>query len=254
MLRSERSRASIITSLTTGSLALLANAYSVASAVHFDVMGHEFVVATADRVLVAPVFGLFFTTTHVGSGNLFTYWWIKATPQYTVQAGDYLEYNVYVMPYSADTSSPYVIGGIEMDFSTASPATNGRTLGIVDQYGVTCCNYNPALNGAVGAWRSRKLSLAPAVGKTVTGWDVVCESNVAGMHAAVWGDIRVTDGAGTTRFTVYSTGEPSKNEYAYYSAGNINMMAGPANSFLAYAFDETGAPVVATLNWIFEGA
>ena len=253
--RKETSPGPIAFFITKPTTVELAGTYIAARSVQLTPVWNTFVTVIADRILVAPEHGLFFTTTHVGSGNLFTYWSISNIGR-TIVSGDFLEFDVYVMPNSADVTSIQVIGGVELDFNDA---TNGRSLTLVDQVGVLLTNYNPALNGPVGTWQHRKISLAPAVGKNVGSWDIVCESNVAGVHSAIYRNMLITNGSGVNRQIVWLTsGEPAANVLAYQSGSNINIQAGPANSFLAYAFDSAGARIGNSPNppfayWTFEG-
>jgi hypothetical protein len=233
-----------------GRLVELANVYSAVKSITVQVVGAQFIVTTIDRILVAPVAGLYFTTTHQSGGNQYTIWQI-ATGGYTIQSNDYLEFDAYLLPTSADVSSSYCIGAMDIYFTDAS---SGRSAGLVDQYGCSLFAFAPSMLGAAGRWVTRRVNLAAVVGKTVAQWCVTVESDTAGQHEGVYRNVRVTNGAGgATRLSIYSSGEPSYNGLLAQSGQSTNVMAGPANSFLIYAFTAAGGDTTAQVTWLFEG-
>lgn len=241
--REERSTAFVTTSASAGTLVMLAGQYVAAQAVRIDAYGSTPIRTIADRVLVAPVSGLYFETTHAGGGNNYTYQKISTLGR-TILSGDYLEYDVFIAASAAPTATG--VGAFEIDFTDAS---TGRGLGLVDTNGNTIHGFG---GGARGAWVHRKIALTAAVGKTASAWDVVCESDIAGLHSAVYANVQITDGAGTVRATLWASGEPTANTIDI-SSGASNVRCGPANSFLAYAFDSSGAQIATPVSWIFDG-
>jgi hypothetical protein len=99
----------------------------------------------------------------------------------------------------------------------------------------------------------RRISLAPAAGKTSTSWDVVCETNVNGLHSALYRNVQINDATGTLRATLWASGEPTANQIDYQSGANTNVQLGPSNSFLAYAFNASNAQVAVPISWEFNG-
>lgn len=242
--RTERSLAPVTTQVIGGTLVQLVGEYVAASAVQVNGYGSSFVVATADRILVAPADGLQFNTSHLGGGgNQYTYQRYSTLAR-TILADDYLEYDVFIAKSPSGTA--FLEGCAEVNFTDS---TTGRALGCKDANGEPIHAYT---RGIVGAWAHRKVSLANAAGKVSSSWDVVCESDVAGDRVAVYDDIKITDGAGTTRAQLWASGEPTANG-TDYQTGAFNVQLGPSNSFLAYAFDQTGAQIAVPVTWTFSG-
>lgn len=230
------------TSLASGGKRIqLVGTYGVASGVLVSPVGSAQRSASVGNVLVAPTHGLLLSATMSGGGNCYIYRRIS-NASYTFASGDYVEYEVYVFN-SANTS----VGGLEMDFTDY---TAGRYYGWPDSYGPYVA---PSIPLPRGQWVARKSQVAAGmVGKTVNSWDLVHEDNTAGHVAAVYRNIRVTDGGSTTHLTVYgSSGEPDANATAY-SLLVTDVRCGPANSFEVYLWN--GATQVADLfNASFDG-
>ena len=197
---------------------------------------------TYDTLLLAPVTGLQFQLTVNSGGSSYSYRRISTAAR-TIASGDYLEYDVFVVKSSNLSSNQ--VGGFEMDFSDASV---GRSYGLSDSYGSMYAASLP-----LGQWVHRKVSLTAVVGKSVTSWDVVVEQDTAGNCAAVYKNIKVTDGAGTTRLSIYGTsGEPSANADAY-SLAVSNVACGPTNTLQMYVFDDTNTKVANAFTGTFKG-
>lgn len=238
--------ASVTTLASGGKLVELAGAYNSVRTIQLTPLGSTFATAVADRILVAPVDGLMMHTEHTSTTNPFTYFRFSAASR-VIQTGDYLEYDVWVSPANASTSQ---CGAMDVLFSDA---TTGLVCGVVDQDGVPCRTWGPSANKGLGAWYHRKMSLSACVGKTSAQWWVVTESDNIGSFDAIYADIKITDGAGTTRLQLYSSGEPSDN--AIYTANNYqNAKLGPANSFMAYAFNSAGTQIAKEVTVKFEGS
>ena len=128
---------------------------------------------------------------------------------YVIQAGDFLEFDYFV-----DESCPTAINatGFEIDL-TASP-NNLRSAGIVDTEGVAIHNSGTATK--VGRWVARRAALTgTVVGKTTSSFNLVVESDVAGAYRVLYRNVRITDGAGTVRKAIWSSGALDANTTAY---------------------------------------
>lgn len=138
----------------------------------------------------------------VGSGNLFDYADMTNVTDYVIQAGDFLEYDIY-----------WVGSGnlqMSMDFMTADGWTL-RDAGAVDQNGLGAHPSTDLSSKAYQKWYHRKIPFttfyngaptASSVGKTVTNFCLVAEFEPAGTQTAYIKNIVITDGKGNN---VYNT-------------------------------------------------
>lgn len=208
-------------------------------------------VGVADRILVAPDFGLMFqSVVDSGSGNAYIYQTLYdyAAGSRTIISGDYLEYDVYLVKTAQ--ASNYSIGGITLYFSDA---TYSNDASCSDQYGVAMEAWGyPTTSKTV--WFSRKISLAPKLGKLIKKVLILNESDTTGTYEVVVKNVRITDGAGTTRASYYATsGEPQANA-AQLTARQAQVQMGPANSMLANVFlSNTGARTAQKFYWSIRG-
>lgn len=204
--------------------------------------------AVIDRILLHPETGLMHSFTYNGSGNNFTYQTISTAAR-VIAAGDFIEYDVYIDP-SSPTTTGFSNGGLYMRFTDATDSS-----ALVGADGFTF--YIPATGMdtlARGKWYSRKASMAAFVGKTTNQFSLVQEGDAASGSAKIlYRNIRFTDGAGTNRLIVWSSGEPPANT-SYLAALVTNVQVGPSNSFNLYAFTtSTGAQVASDARWSFRG-
>jgi hypothetical protein len=139
--------------------------------------------------------------------NNYAYWKISNGAGRTIQSDDYLEYDVYMDPYYLGIQH----GGIEFDFTDA---TVGRSFSMPDQNGETL--HSPNLTSlAKGKWYHRRHSLNAVSGKVIAEVNLVNENNNAGTYRCYYRNIRITDGNGNARATIYENGEPQFNEPNY---------------------------------------
>jgi hypothetical protein len=165
-----------------------------------------------------------------------------------IASGDYLEYDVFIETSSPSPSSTSD-GGFRVAFTDASV-----TVGDTDADGFDITTPATGFDAlARGIWKSRKISLSPYVGKTTNSWRIVGSSQAVGDHSILLRNVRITDGAGTDRLVVWSSGEPTSNTTSG-SGGQTNIQCGPANSFNLYVFTtSTGAQVASDAAWDFDG-
>lgn len=200
---------------------------------------------SCDRILVYAESGLMLKGTST-AGDAFLIQEIYTTP-YTVQAGDFLEYDVYI-----DSSSPaattFSNGGMQITFADAS---NLSAINDADGYNTV----QPAVGFdalARGMWKSRRISLATKVGIATASWRIRHDSDGVGLHKTLFRNIRITNASPTTQPTAYTTsGEPAANT-VFSSALTSNNQCGPSNSFMVYGF-QAGAQTAIDAQWAFEG-
>lgn len=240
-----------IASLTSnGLLVQLAGQYAAAQDLQATPVNNtESRNAVVDRILLNPQTGLclYFD---VASGDATAIQNISSAA-YTIQTGDYLEYDVFIDSTSPGASG-FSDGGMTLVFSDTT------TIGAVNDLDGYDCK-QPAIGFdalARGVWKSRKISLTSVVGKQTATWRIRGDSDGVGSHKVLFRNIRITDGASTTRVTAWSSGEPSPNtNFATGTATNVRV--GPSNSFLLYLFISNTAafPTVdpRDVRWFFSG-
>jgi hypothetical protein len=234
------------TSSSSGPVTItLANQYVAVKKITITPQGTTARSSTFDRIILAPVPGLSMssTSTAQSGGNSYIYWGISNISR-VIATGDYLEYDYYDVLFP-----PTVTGGVgdmEIDFTDS---TSGRN--ILD----SCLLGSGQINYAslsLGAWRSRKFDLTPAVGKTTSVFSLQREADNAGNYQSIYRNIRITDGAGTTRLQIWASGEPTINQLSYMNLSS-NVQCGPANSFQCYIFDQSGAKIASPFSYDFQG-
>jgi hypothetical protein len=131
--------------------------------------------------------------------NAYLYQDLTSVANYVIQAGDYLEYDVYW----TDRNQRFAVELV------ASDGTKLRDLGAVDQNGLSSHPNTDLSNYALGYWYHRKIHVPGImVGKTISKYDIASESDVPGSYAAGVRDIYITDGAGTVRKTIWDGDNP----------------------------------------------
>ncbi|MBN2407162.1 MAG: hypothetical protein JXJ19_05645 [Elusimicrobia bacterium] len=129
--------------------------------------------------------------------NAYLYLDLTSVSDYTIQTGDYLEYDVYW------TASDDLIA---FDYTCTDAATL-RGAGAVDQNGIDAHPGTSFSAYALGTWYHRKIALpAGHVGKTISYYDIACENDVTSTHTGYLANILITNGSGTTRKTIYTSG------------------------------------------------
>lgn len=116
-----------------------------------------------------------FDSTITGGGNGYVYWGVW-NGSYTIQSGDKLVYDVYV----PSGLTEYKVGNFEFDFSDGTAA---RQFGIYDQNSIHSAQGN--LSAYAGKWYHREFNLANVVGKSISYFDLVNESDTAGVYNGI---------------------------------------------------------------------
>jgi hypothetical protein len=134
-----------------------------------------------------------------GTGNLYNYADMTSVTDYVIQAGDYLEYDVYWVG----------TGNIQMSMDLhASDMTNLRdALGVTDQNGLSPHPSTDLSSRAYQKWYHRAIPITTftggsSIGKTIAYFNLVAEFDTAGTQVAYYKNIAITDGKGPA---VYNT-------------------------------------------------
>jgi hypothetical protein len=136
---------------------------------------------------------------------------------YTVQTGDYLEYEIRVN----DVTDKYFV---DLESST-NPL---RVPNPSDQNGVTFYDTPP---GAVNAWATRRLSLAGLVGSTINNIDLACEGDAASKtRYGYFRNINIKRSNGTIALRGWNIGDPVPTGTVLYSADTSGYLYAMDNS------------------------
>jgi hypothetical protein len=233
---------------TGGKLVELANAYFAAQNIQLTPLGSTAAMALVDDVQLSPVAAraLRMRTTHAFVTSSWTYLEIAA-PSYTLQSGDYLEFDVFLDPANPTTSQA---AGIDMEFTTAGSLRANTCTDVVSGQQVTGAGDFGA--AAKGQWLAIKAAIpAGLYGKVVNTVMAVCEADVSGTFNAFYRNVRITDGAGAVRLTIWTSGAPT--EVVKYTAEASSYSVKPMNTFRAYAFTDAGAQSAKDVRWQFKG-
>jgi hypothetical protein len=130
-----------------------------------------------------------------GAGICFSYLNINSGAGLVIAAGQTLKYDVKRAASNPDA----VGGGMEIEFT--SPASNGRSAGLVDQSGASLV-IGPA--GAANTWIARSIALTPIAGKTLTKIQVVNESDASGQHLCYYRNIRIENSNSTVALQAWA--------------------------------------------------
>lgn len=130
------------------------------------------------------------------SANSYRYDDMSSISDYTVQSGDYLEYDVYWQ-----TAGAILIG---MDL-TCTDTSELRDSGVVDQNGLSPHPNVDISSRTSGLWYHRKIPLTTLVGKTISRYDLVCENDSTGTYVARFKNMLITDGNETTTTSTSSS-------------------------------------------------
>lgn len=141
---------------------------------------------------------LFFKTETEGHPLGYSYVTI-AKDQIKIQAGDALEYDIYI-----DITSPLSQAGLEMHFISGRCMRESM---IIDQNGMWS---HPLTNlyDAVETWHHRKMDLTNLVGETVESVELAFVSPIAGTYIACFKNIALTRN-GEIVHLFYNEGEPN---------------------------------------------
>jgi hypothetical protein len=131
--------------------------------------------------------------TMTASGNSYQYNDMTGVTNYTIQSGDYLEYDIYC------TNAGDYVG---FDY-TCTDSTTLRDSGTVDQNGVTFHPAGDISAYAVNTWYHRKGALPVGhVGKTISYFDIACECDTSATKTIYIKNILITNGSGAVRKTI----------------------------------------------------
>ena len=162
----------------------------------------------------------YFYTTHAGGGgDEWTYWNIWAG-FYTIQSGDYLEYDIY-----CHRDNPGFVSGVEIIGSGWSWDGQGNSL--ADQNGIDNV-LGDISSYANDKWYSRKVDLTAVVGNVIANVLPCVEDDTGGSYKVYYKNIRITDGSGNVRQQIWSGGA--------FVADSLNDQQGASN----YGIEDIG--------------
>lgn len=132
---------------------------------------------------------------------------------YTIQSGDYLEYDVRI-----NTASEVFY----IDLETTGGVL--RNAAPADQNGVAFVSVPAA---AVGGWATRRIPLTSRVGSTITDVDLVCENDAASsFFNGYFRNINIKNSGGVPVLRVWNQGDPTPTGTTLYSAGMSANISG----------------------------
>jgi hypothetical protein len=151
---------------------------------HFDSNG----TASASSVAISDYIKVTYTMTQTG-GNGYLYAFIP-TEAYTVQTGDFLEYDIFL-----ESNQPQI--GTDVHFANGAL----RDAGVTDQNGI---NVHPSTDlrpYANNQWYRRRMPITNSTGGSTIGValsyiNLVCEIDTAGTYVAYYKNLAITDGNG----------------------------------------------------------
>lgn len=165
-------------------------------------------------------------------GNAYDYLGFNSAIGYVVQAGDYLEFDVYFaeMP-TIGSQFLYIYNGVWGGGTHLFPPNT--------------------IAYAIGVWYSYKFAVTPSeVGKPITYAMFAKENDVPGRYKTLLRNIRITDGSGVVRRVIWQSGNPSVTQV--FLNGYVNPRHNRANAFDVYSFN--GATQSSdTIQWSFQG-
>lgn len=143
-------------------------------------------------------------------------YWQFSNASRTIQAGDCLEYDVYL-----NSNAPGV-GGVEV-YNTDGSYWRDYA-GWADQNAVSGHPGADIASRAYGRWYHRRLPVpSAAIGKTTSRWEVAVDGGNCGVwecYSAVYDNVRITNG-GSTVLEVYTDGAPPVNRQHFVLGGSI---------------------------------
>ena len=173
------------------------------------------------------------------AGNTYHYAALSGITSYTFQAGDVLEYDVY---WPARRLVPQRIA---IDLATATSSLRATTA--VDQNGLSAHPATDLSAKAAGKWYARAIAIPASLqGSAITHYDVVSEYDAAsGITAIVRGamrNIRITNGAGTVRKAIWTSGSAAPGITTHFSSNAGNQLAVKLRSELEVGASLEGRP------------
>lgn len=143
----------------------------------------------------------------------FIYVDLASVPDYTIQPGDVLHYDVLW----------HDVGNCQIAFDMSGPLGNLRDSGATDQHGRGVHPTTDLSSVAFQRWYHREISLAPLAGKTMDAFMVACERDFGGNVSAAVRNIAITDGAGNVRKVIWKNGDGAPSTAVIASDGGSSF-------------------------------
>lgn len=201
------------------------------------------------RLLLHPERGLMHKFRHLTGDNILYH--LMWSGSYVIQAGDYLEYEVYI-----DSTTPVTTGvsqgGVQLNYSGGFDSDGGGGTTILnDTDGYRIANSAVGFDAlARGKWKLRTSVNLPAnhIGKTLTSVSITQNGDAANgsVSTILYRNMRIKNGAATVVSIYGTSGEPSANVAGGVS--NVDQIkCGPANSVLVNVYNSADGVQVASL-------
>jgi hypothetical protein len=195
---------------------LISTGRGVADGINYPVGAGLNTMSSNYVVLSTPM--LVYNSTNVAAANAYSYW--KTFANSTVLAtGDTFEYDVLL------ASNTTYSGGVDIYFTDA---TYARSIGWVDQNGLSCQQADLRPYAYTPAWWYHRVCTIPAGmnGKTISYIDLVNENDTATATSTYYGNFTIKNSGGAVKSYVWTSGTPTYNVADILSnAGNTNSMA-----------------------------
>lgn len=134
--------------------------------------------------------------------NGYTYRTFDNQTQYVIQAGDTLEFDVYL-----DSANPQFKAGLDAILSISGIV---RSSGWVDQNGLGIHPNVDLTAYARGKWYHRVFNMSSKAGQTLSTFKIAHEGDAAGTYRIWLDDVKVTNN-GVVRKVIYEKGAPAVN-------------------------------------------
>lgn len=131
-------------------------------------------------------------------------------PDYTIQSGDRLHYDVIW----------YESGNSQIAFDMSGPLGNLRDSGAVDQNGLGVHPATDLSSRAGQRWYHREINLAPLVGKTMDRFMVACERNGPATVTGAVRNIVIVGPSGEVRHKIWASGDATPTTAVSASDGS----------------------------------
>ena len=144
------------------------------------------------------------------TGSGYCYQDLKNVADYTLQSGDHVEYDVLWTSATDEIAFDYTNSdGTNLRDGTGTP---------VDQNGLRAHPATDLSEYTYNTWYHRKIAIPQdQVGKTITYYDLACESDSSGTHTGYLDNIYITNGDGTVRKTIFTQGSINPYHHIRYN-------------------------------------
>jgi len=137
---------------------------------------------------------------------------------YTIQSGDYIQYDVYGYEGSNTCTG--------LDFDDSTWGYDLRDSGTVDQNSLS---FHPGTDISAYdnlTWYSRKGQInSSLIGKTIIHWILATDTSAAGYHRINIRNVRITDASNNVRFTIFIGSEAAFTTVNHNNGGGVTFIS-----------------------------